>query len=187
MCFNCNHRREVRSHHPPRQAIRSSLVPSTGRSWRWWGSRSTTPKILRMHILWLVWLVLYFFLACGYMVLRELLCIILYFFWGVTQIWVIQKTWEFTFHLRDLHLDFFYWSTECICLRANRGGNLAIFIVLVVNVFILAKLRTTYLIRNVWLSLLQAHQQLSFGGSSQVSFSLIFCPAFDFFADSEKI
>ena len=82
-----------------------------------------------------------------------------------------------------------------MCLRANRGGptntprgqNLAIFIVLVVNVFILAKLRTTYLIRNVWLSLLQAHQQLSFGGSSQVSFSLIFCPAFDFFADSERI
>ena len=38
----------------------------------------------------------------------------------------------------------------------------------------------------MWLSLLQAHQQLSFSGSSQVSFSLIFCPAFDFFADSER-
>ena len=122
MCFNCNHRREVWSHHPPRQAIWSSLVPSTGRSWRWWGSRSTTPKILRMHILWLVWLVLYFFLACGYMVLRELLCIILYFFWGVTQIWVIQKTWKFTFHLRDLHLDSFIGQLNVFVWEQTEGG-----------------------------------------------------------------
>ena len=121
MCFNCNHRREVWSHHPPRQAIWSSLVPSTGRSWRWWGSRSTTPKILRMHILWLVWLVLYFFWPVGIWCCESFYALF-FTFLGVTQIWVIQKTWEFTFHLRYLHLDFFIGQLNVFVWEQTEGG-----------------------------------------------------------------
>ena len=83
------------------------------------------------------------FLARGYMVLRELLCIILYLFGGNPD---LSDSENMRVYISPpiFTSRFVYWSTECICLRANRGGNLAIFIVLVVNVFILAKLRTTY-------------------------------------------